>query len=142
PHALIPGQRPDQEPASLTLAHFVFTSGLAAAIGALVWAWRGGTRGYGFSAACSAASLSLAIELARWFKPGQLPALRAPLIAAVVAPATWRLLRLLPNQPVTPLPRRGPWAVRFRSLLRCGFMLGFLGGAGAAACLVWEIDAV
>src|SRR5262249_35920650 len=62
--------------------------------------------------------LSFAVEIVRWFKPGQLPDFRDPLIAALVAPMVWRLSRYWPDQPVTPLPRLGPWRMRLRILSR------------------------
>ena len=71
------------------------------------------------------------VEVVRWFKPGQLPDFRDPLLAAVVAAAVWRVLRFLPNQPVTPLPRYGPCGTRRRILLRT---------AAASACgnITWR----
>ena len=114
PRTLIPEMRLDEQPLSTRI---LTTIGGAALIGALTWAWRAATPGFGFFAASAAFWLSFLIELARWFKPGQLPDFRDPLIAAVVAATVWRLLGLLPNQPVTPPPRHGPCGTRRRILL-------------------------
>ena len=142
PRALLPGFRLNLEPWAAVVPRWIATAFIASAIGALTWAWRGGTRGFGFFAGTAAFSLTLLIELARWFKPGELPDFRDPLIAALGAASVWRLLRLLPDQPVTPLPRHGPCATRRRILL--GFLIawGAAGAALAAAAAVPVIDSL
>ena len=142
PLSLLPGLRPGLEPFSMSLTHWLLTGLLAACIGVLTWIWRGGTAGYGFFASCAAFSLSLLIELARWFKPGQLPDFHDPMIAAAVAPLVWRLLRLLPVQPITSLPRHGAWGTRWRILSRfmlaaCGF--GLVSGTVCVVPLIQEL---
>ena len=127
PISLLPGMRIYLEPWSEVLTRWLLTAALAILAGAVTWAWRGGTAGYGFFAACFAVSVTLAIELLRWFKPGHLPDFNDLPIAAVVAPVTWRLLRLLPSQPETPLPLHGPCATRRRILIRF-LLLGFVSG--------------
>jgi hypothetical protein len=116
--ALPPGLQPELEPLISTVPRWVLTAAGAAGIGALTWMWRGRTPGFGFFAALAAFLLSFAVEIVRWFKPGQLPDFRDPLIAAIVAPTVWRLSRYWPDQPVTPLPRFGAWRMRWRILLR------------------------
>ena len=139
PVTLLPGFGLGLEPLSARLPRWLATAALAALIGLLTWAWRGGTAGYGFFAGCAAFSLSLLIEIGRWFKPDRLPDLSDPVIAALVAPLVWRLLRLLPVQPVTPLPRHGPWRTRGRILLRFALAAAGLGlaagGAGVASTI-------
>lgn len=132
PRTLIPGWRLDLEPWWTVAPRLLTTAGGAALIGALTWVWRATTPGFGFFAASAAFWLSFLVEVARWFKPGQLPDFRAPLIAAVVAATVWRLLGWLPDQPVTPLPRHGACGTRRRILfwfLVAGCALG--GGIGA-----------
>jgi hypothetical protein len=139
PRTLVPGLRLDLEPLWTVIPRILTTIGAAALIGALTWAWRAATPGFGFFAASAAFWLSFLIELARWFKPGQLPDFRDPLIAAVVAAAVWRLLGLLRDQPVTPLPRHGPCGTRRRILfwfLAGGLGLGFVTAAVCAAPLI------
>ena len=134
PVTLLPGMRLALEPMSSMVPRWLVTAAFAAIIGTVTWAWRAGTPGFGFFAATAAFWLSLMIEVARWFKPGELPDFRDPLLAAMVAASTWRLLRYLPDQPVTPLPRRGACATRRRVLI--GFLAGVSGlaiAAGAAA---------
>jgi hypothetical protein len=142
PLSLLPGLRPDLGPATLTITHFFSTGVISALVGALTWSWRGTVRGYGFVAACTAFSLSLLIEFTRWFKPGQLPDLRDPLLAALAAATAWRLLRYAPHQPVTPLPRHGPFAIRRRVLVRCGLAVACVVFMTATACAVVEIAAL
>jgi parallel beta-helix repeat protein len=135
PFALLPGLHPGLGPLSVTIRYWAIAAALGAATGALTWLWRGGAAGFGFFAACAAFSLSLLIEVVRWFKPGQLPDLHDPLIAALVAPLIWRILRFLPTQPVTPLPRHGPWRTRWRVLSRfilMGCLLGLLAATAGA----------
>ncbi len=129
---LLPGLRPG--PGAIT--HWLLAAVVGIAVGALTWMWRGGTPGFGFFAACAGFSLSLLIEIARWFKPGQLPDLHDPLIAALVAPLVWRVFRLLPVQPVTPLPRHGPWRTRLRILFRFVLVWAGLGIIAVVACAV------
>jgi len=139
PLSLLPGLRPGPGPIAITFAHWLIAAVLGAAAGALTWLRRGGTPGFGLSAACAGFSLALLVELARWFKPGQLPDFHDPLIAALVAPAVWRGLRSLAVQPVTPLPRHGPWRTRFGVLLRFAVGWGCLGLAAATLCVGLEI---
>jgi hypothetical protein len=140
PLTLIPGWRLDLEPWWTAIPRLLTTATVAALIGALTWAWRASTPGFGFLAVSAAFWLSFLVELARWFKPGLLPDFRDPLIAAVVAAAVWRLLGWLPDQPVTPLPRHGACGTRRRILLwfmAAGCVLGL---AIAAAGVVPLID--
>jgi hypothetical protein len=137
---LLPGLQPDLEPLTSSVPRWILTAAVAGAIGALTWVWRASTPGFGFFAAMAAFWLSFIVEVVRWLKPGQLPDFRDPLIAAVVAPTVWRLLRYMPDQPVTPLPRFGPWRTRRRILLRflaAGLGIGL---AAAAACVIPAID--
>ena len=143
PVLLLPGLGLGLEPLSGQISRWLLTALLAAIIGVLVWCWRGGTAGYGFFSGCSAFSLSLLIEVGRWFKPGRLPDFHDPLIAAVVAFLLWSLLRRSSlSQPVTRLPRHGPWGTRWRVLL--GFLfawfgLGLCAGGLAAAAVIAEL---
>ena len=130
---LIPGMRQDPAPLAEVLPAWLITAGFAAALGAMVWVWRAGSPGFGFVAAVAAFWCSLLIEIARWFKPGVLPDFRDPLIAAIVAPTVWRILRRLPGQPVTPLPRHGPWMTRRVALSRSVLIVFAIGIAVAAA---------
>ncbi len=132
PRLLVPLPRFGLEPMVGVLVRWGLTAAFGAAIGAIVWAWRGGTKGVGFLAACIGFSFSLAIELCRLFKPGQLADFRDPVIAALVAPGVWWLLRRLSWQPVTPLPRHGPWQTRRR----------ILAGFGVVGCLLALIAVV
>lgn len=139
PRSLVPLPKLGLEALSVALARWLLIAMLAAPVGAIVWAWRGSARGVGSFAAGLAFSLVLQFELVRLFKPGQLPDFRDPLIAACVAPAVWWLLRLLPRQPVTRLPRHGPWRTRWRVF--CGFALAACGmvlalGAVCAAIMI------
>jgi len=140
PATLVPGMRLDLEPWITVIPRWLDTAVIAAAIGVLTWFWRGGTRGFGFFAGLAAFSLSLLIEGARWFKPGELPDFRDPLIAAAVAFAVWRLLRLSREQPVTPLPRYGPCRTRRRILIRFLFGWVLLGLAAVAASVAPVIN--
>jgi hypothetical protein len=140
PRTLIPGMELNLEPLATAMPRWIVTAVFAAAIGALTWIWRGGTAGFGFFAATAAFSLSMAIEIGRWFKPGQLPDFRDPLLAALVAAAVWRLSRFAPDQPVTPLPRHTAWGIRRRVVL--GFAAAGFGIilAIGAACIVPAIN--
>jgi hypothetical protein len=136
PLTLIPGMRVDLEPLATAIPRWAVTALLAGAIGFLTWLWRAGTPGFGFFAAVAAFTLSMAVEIGRWFKPDQLPDFRDPLLAAIVAAAVWRLLRWSPDQPVTPLPRHGPWAIRRRVVLRfaaASLAIALLIGAASVA---------
>ncbi len=139
PVALLFRLRPGPGPVSMVAMHWLSAAVLGFAVGGLTWLWRGATPGIGFFAACAGFSLSLLIEVGRWFKPDHLPDFHDPVIAAVAAPAMWLMLRFLPVQPVTPLPRHGPWRTRFRVLLRFGATMGLVGCAVVLACGVAEL---
>jgi hypothetical protein len=142
PRTLVPLPRLGLETLPAAAARWLLTAVFAALIGTIVWAWRGGTRGVGFLAACTAFSLSQLIEMSRLLKPGQSPDFRDPLIAAIVAPAVWWLLRRLPVQPVTPLPRHSPWRTRWRTLSRflvAGCILALLAGAASVVPAVQDL---
>jgi parallel beta-helix repeat protein len=142
PVTLVPGMRLDLEPYSTVIPRWLITGTIALSIGAATWLWRGGTPGFGFFAANAAFWLTLAIELGRWFKPGQLPDFLDPLIAAVVAATAWRVLKFWPTQPVTKLPRHGPWGTRLRVLFWYLISVGGLGFATASACVVPSIGRI
>ncbi len=142
PRSLVPLPRLGFEPLSAAVARWLLTAALAAPVGAIVWGWRGSARGVGCFAAATAFSLFFPLELLRLFKPGQIPDFRDPLIASVVASAVWWLLRLLPYQPVTRLPRHGPWRTRWRVLtgfLLAGCGIGLVVGATAAVATVADL---
>jgi parallel beta-helix repeat protein len=136
---LIPGMRLNLESLWTVIPRGLATVAFAALIGFLTWVWRAGTPGFGFFAATAAFVLSLTIEFARWFKPGQLPDFRDPLIAAAVAPIVWRLLRRLPDQPVTPLPLHSPCGTRRRILL--WFLVAGV-GLGVATVAILAVPAI
>ena len=139
-YTLIPGFRVDLEPLSAMLPRLATTSAFAALIGILTWLWRASTPGFGFFAGAAAFWLSLAIEIARWLKPAELPDFRDPLIAASVAFIVWRLLRYLPDQPVTPLPRHSACGIR-RRVLAFLCVASVAAGIGViAVCLPAAID--
>ena len=134
PLTLIPGMQVDLEPLATSIPRWVVTALLAALIGLMTWLWRASTPGFGFFAAVAAFSLSMAVEIGRWFKPDQLPDFRDPLLAAVVAALIWRLLRWSPEQPVTPLPRHSARGIRRRVMVRfTGAALGIAVLIGAAS---------
>ncbi len=137
PRALLPGIRLGLEPWSTLLIRWIFSAATAALIGAATWTRRGNTPGFGLFAACAAFSICLSMELPRWFKSDQVPDFCVPLAAALVAPLVWWLARLLPAQPVTPLPRFGPWRTRRRVLWRF-LLLGC--GAGLLAGVVFAVQ--
>jgi hypothetical protein len=142
PRTLVPLPRLGMEALPSALTRWLLTAVIAALIGAIVWAWRGGTHGIGFLAACTAFAFVLMIEVARVFKPGQMPDFRDPVLAAIVAPTVWRLLRLLPVQPVTPRPRHGPWRTRWRILfwfVLSGCLLGFAAGVAFVVPVVRDL---
>ena len=119
PRSLVPLPRLGLEALSTAVARWLLTAALAAPVGAIVWAWRGSTRGIGCLAACVwRSAFPCCSSCLACSSRAQVPDFRDPLIAALVAPAVWWLLRLLPCQPVTGLPRHGPWQTRWRVLPR------------------------
>jgi hypothetical protein len=143
PRSLIPLPRFGLEAPATAATRWLLTAAFAAPVGAIVLAWRGGARGTGCFAAGMAFDLFLLIELLRLFKPGQMPDFRDPMIAAIIAPAVWWLLRLLPYQPVTRLPRHGRWRTRWRVLsgfVLAGCGIGLAVGGTCAVTTVADLD--
>ena len=133
PRALLPLPALGWEPLPAAMGRWALSAVFGALVGVFVWVRQGPVPGAGFFAACRAGSLIAVIEILRLFKPGQVPDFRDAIIAFLTAPLAWQLMRLLPVQPRTAVPKFGPWGARRRIFFR--FLFGGLVilGAGAAA---------